>query len=66
MALDKDKQGALGAAGYERSSSEPNKWINKFNGHSVTDLGGSYIVNSDRHNKYGQDEQSTRDFKKRL
>lgn len=64
MSIDKDKQKALRSEGFTRSSSDPDKWINKSNGHSVKDLGGSYIINSDRHNRYYG--QSNADFKKRL
>lgn len=66
MALDKQKQGALSNAGYSRSSNDPEKWINKSNGHWLKEKGDSYIVKTDHHSPYGKNEQSLGGFKKRI
>ncbi|MXV16904.1 hypothetical protein [Hufsiella ginkgonis] len=64
--MSNQNEKALGAAGYQRSAYEPNKWINTINGHSVTQYdGGSTTFSTSRHNTYGAGMSQT-DFAARL
>ncbi|OKS88182.1 hypothetical protein [Mucilaginibacter polytrichastri] len=62
MGWSKDEASSLKKAGYQESSSDPNKMIN--GNHWVKKDGESNIFNTSRHNSYGS--MSSTDFNNRL